>query len=178
MKTITETVPQIQTYAVLEGDVAELLETLLPLRADPHVLFVEPWLEEALDGVPERTAEESYRALVVATRPGDLVVAHGVVAMVVASRCKALGLRVLLVVPPERGEATKAELARAWPVAKQPRLTMELIRKTHEDLEREAPRHAREAHEATQQLVKQVEEMHDRATADLRLDADGMLVDA
>jgi hypothetical protein len=115
VKTIAKTCAQIRTYAVMSGEVGQLLEALRPLRADPHVRFVEPWLEEALDGVPERTAEESYRALVAATRPGDLVVAHGVVAMVVASRCKALGLRALLVVPSELATETRAELVREWP---------------------------------------------------------------
>lgn len=114
MKTITETCAQIRTYAVMDGEVGPLLEALRPLRTDPRVLFVGPWLEEALDGVPERTAQEVYQAIVALTRPGDLVVAHGVVAMVVASRCKTLGRRALLVVSAERAAETKAELARRW----------------------------------------------------------------
>jgi len=125
VQTISETMTQIRTYAVLAGAVGPLLEALRPLRADPHVLFVGPWLEEALDGVPERTAEELYRVLIAATVPGDLVVTHGVVALVVASRCKALGRRVLLVVEAERAAETRAEMERGWPVAKPPRRTTE-----------------------------------------------------
>lgn len=115
MTTIVETCAQIRTYAVLNGEVGPLLEALRPLRADPRVLFVEPWLEEALDGVPERTSQEVYQTIVALTRPGDLVVAHGVVAMVVASRCKTLGRRALLVMPAVRAAEAKAELARRWP---------------------------------------------------------------
>lgn len=175
MKTIAETLAQVKTYAVMEGMVGPLLDSLRPLRADPHILFVEPWLEEALDGAPRRTMAELHQMLVASTVPGDLVVTHGVVALWVAARCKAMGRRVALVVSSERAAETKAELAKHWPTREQPRLTMEGLRRAMTDLEREAPRRAREAHEGAQYLAARVMEWHDRATAGIRFDEKGMI---